>query len=322
MVVRSIYKNISACFLGHAGNRGRNPTFVSMQALAFYLAYPFIWLLSALPFGILYTISDGLYSLLRITRYRHEVIRQNLTRSFPGKTPDEIEILVQRYYRYLCDLILEILKTRTMSEKESMKRCVFHRADWLDSLYEQKRSIIILMGHYGNWEWAGPSFTLNNRHQLVVIYLPLSNPHFDNLMVGTRTRFGTRITPVSQTFRAMAQNRNLLTATAFIADQAAPLDNNHWMTFLHQDTSVFTGPAKVAIRFNYPIVYINVMPSKRGYYDAYPELLFEHPNLHTEAEIADAFMHRLEQEILLNPVPWLWSHKRWKHVRQPEGAGK
>jgi len=34
------------------------------------------------------------------------------------------------------------------------------------------------MGHYGNWEWAGPSFTLNTKYQLVVIYRPLSNPVF------------------------------------------------------------------------------------------------------------------------------------------------
>ncbi len=286
-----------------------------MKALAFYLAYPFIYLITSLPFGIMYTLSDGLYYLLRWTGYRHEVIRMNLQNSFPEKNAEEIEKLVQEYYHYLCDLTLEILKTRTMTERDSLKHCVFHRAEWLDQLYEQKRSVILLMGHYGNWEWTGPSFTLNNRHQLVVIYLPLSNPHFDGMMVRTRTRFGTRITQASQTFRAMAQNRGTLTATAFIADQAAPLESNHWMTFLNQDTSVFTGPAKVAIKFNYPIVYINIKRSKRGYYDAYPELLFENPNLHTEPEICEAFMHRLEREIQLDPVPWLWSHRRWKHIR-------
>ena len=227
----------------------------------------------------------------------------------------EIEMLVQQYYRYLCDLILEILKTRTMTEEEARERCIFHRAEWLDSLFDQNRSIIILMGHYGNWEWSGPSFTLNNRHQLVVIYLPLSNPYFDKMMVSMRTKFGTRITPANQTFRAMAVNREAATATAFIADQAAPLDNNHWMTFLNQDTSVFTGQAKVAIKFNYPIVYLNVKRSRRGYYDAYLELLFEQPKNNTEDEICETFMKRLEKEIAIDPVIWLWSHRRWKHVR-------
>lgn len=290
-----------------------------MQALLFYLSYPFIYLFTALPFGVLYALSDGLYILLRLTGYRKAVIRQNLERSFPGKNPGEIESLVQQYYRYLCDLTLEILKTRTMTEHDSQKHCVFHKAEWLDRLYEEKRSVIIMMGHYGNWEWAGPSFTLNNRHQLVVIYLPLSNPYFDKMLVSTRTRFGTRIAPASQTFRAMAMNRDKITATAFIADQAAPLDNNHWMTFLNQDTSVFTGPAKIASKFNYPIIYIHVKRSKRGYYDVYPELLFSDPNLHSEAEICETYMRRLEKEIQTDPVTWLWSHRRWKHVRSGQG---
>jgi KDO2-lipid IV(A) lauroyltransferase len=292
-----------------------------MQALGYYLTYPFIYLITALPFGLLYRVSDGLYYLLRMTRYRREVIFQNLQRSFPEKNVAEIETLVQQYYRYLCDLTLEILKTRTMTEQDSQKHCVFHPAPWLDQLYHEKRSIIILMGHYGNWEWAGPSFTLNNRHQLVVIYLPLSNPYFDKMMVRTRTRFGTRIAPASQTFRAMAMNREQMTATAFIADQAAPVSNNYWMTFLNQDTSVFTGPAKVATKLNYPIIYIHVKRTARGYYDVYPELLFNNPSQHSEGEICEVYMRRLEKDIQADPVAWLWSHRRWKHVRQQPVQG-
>jgi KDO2-lipid IV(A) lauroyltransferase len=252
---------------------------------------------------------------MRLTGYRKEVIRQNLERAFPERNPKEIESLLRQYYCYLCDLTLEILKTRTMTEKDSQKHCVFHKEDWLDKLYQEKRSIIILMGHYGNWEWAGPSFTLNNRHQLNVIYHPLTNPYFDRMMVRTRTRFGTQITPASQTFRAMTMNRDKITATAFIADQSARPESSHWLTFLNQDTSVFIGPAKMGIRFNYPIIYIHVKRSKRGYYDVYPELLFENPNLHTEAEICEVYMKRLELEIKSDPVPWLWSHRRWKHTR-------
>lgn len=298
------------------GNNGVKGYFCAMQVLVYYLALPFIVLISSLPFGVLYRLSDGLYFLLRLTGYREEVILQNLQRSFPEKRPEEINKLVQEYYRYLCDLMVEIFKTRTMDEKMSQERCKFHGGEWLDRLYEERRSLIIMMGHYGNWEWAGPSVTLNTRHQLVVIYLPLSNPYFDKMMQMTRTRFGTRIMPAHLTFRAIAQQKNEVTATAFIADQAAPLDNNHWMTFLNQDTSVFTGPAKLAIKLNYPIVYINVKRAKRGFYDVYLDLLFENPKAHTVAEICETFMRRLEKEIHLDPVPWLWSHKRWKHVRQ------
>ena len=289
-----------------------------MQAFFFYLAYPFIYLIAILPFNALYRVSDFLYHILRITGYRKDVVVNNLRNSFPEKNPAEIEVLCKKYYQYLCDLILETLKTLKMTEQEAREHCHFHSPEWLDRLYREKRSIILVMGHYGNWELAGPSFTLNTKFQLVVIYRPLSNTYFERMMVGMRTNFGTRITPVNQTLRDMVANRGTITATAFIADQAAPQDKAYWTTFLNQDTPVFTGPEKLAVKFNYPVVYINMRRLRRGYYEVTPELLFEHPQQTSPNEISEGFMKRLENEIMIDPSVWLWSHRRWKHTRNQE----
>ena len=287
-----------------------------MQAIVYYLIYPFIYLIACLPLGALYKVSDILYHLLRLTGYRKEIVLQNLLNSFPGKDAAEIETLSRSYYRYLCDLILETLKTLTMTEAEARSSCVFHKAEWLEKLYKEKQSIIMVLGHYGNWEWAGPSFTLNTPYQLVVIYRPLTNTYFDKMMVRTRTKFGTLITPVNQTLRDMVAHRVDVRATTFIADQAAPQDKAYWTTFLNQETGVFTGPEKLAVKFNYPVVYINVKRARRGLYDVSLELLFANPRETKEGEISEAFMRRLEREILLDPTVWLWSHRRWKHARK------
>ncbi|TAE17107.1 MAG: lipid A biosynthesis acyltransferase [Bacteroidetes bacterium] len=286
-----------------------------MQAVVYYAIFPFLYLLASLPFGALYVVSDGLYRLLLLTGYRKKVVMENLRNSFPTKTEAEIKQIYRAYYRYLCDLVLETLKTMRMTEKQARQRCVFHKADWLDKLHAEGKSILIVMGHHGNWEWAGPSFTLNNPYQLVVIYRPLSHPYFERMTSQMRTKFGTRITPVNNTLRDMVANRSQVTATAFIADQTASPDNAYWTTFLNQDTAVFTGPEKLAKKFNYPVVYMNVRRPKRGYYEVTPELLFLNPKDTAEGEICETFTRRLEKEILLQPETWLWSHKRWKHKR-------
>jgi KDO2-lipid IV(A) lauroyltransferase len=286
-----------------------------MQALSFYLIYPLIYLVALTPFRILYLFSDLLFHILQMTGYRREVVLKNLKNSFPEKSDMALEVLCDNYYRYLCDLTLETLKTLRMSEKETRKRCLFHRAAWLDKLYEEKKSIMIVMGHYGNWEWAGPIFTLSTNYQLVVIYRPLSNKYFEKMMTRMRTRFGTQITPVDKTLRDIIANKDRITATAFIADQTATSRGGHWTTFLHQDTLVFTGPDKLARKFNYPVVYMKVARVKRGFYEVTPELLFEAPQDTSENEISEVFTKRLEQDIILNPVTWLWSHKRWKHKK-------
>lgn len=286
-----------------------------MQAITFYLVYPLIYALALMPFRLLYFVSDLLCLLLKASGYRRKIIIKNLRNSFPEKDEAAISELCDRYYRYLCDLTLETLKTLKMSERSAKKRCVFHNQPWLDKLYAERKSIMIVMGHHGNWEWAGPGFTLHTNHQLVVVYRPLSHPYFEKMMVRARTRFGTQITPVEKTLRTLVSNQDKVTATAFIADQVSMSSNAHWMTFLNQETAIFTGFEKLARKFNYPVVYMRITNVKRGYYEVTPELLFMNPKDTSENEIAETFMKTLEQDIIKDPVPWLWSHRRWKHVR-------
>lgn len=286
-----------------------------MQAFLFYLTYPLIYLIASLPFKGLYAFSDVLYYILKLSGYRQKVVLENLRNSFPNKSEKEIKEIAESFFRYLCDLILETLKTLKTTEKEAKERCYFHNPSWLDEMHKEKKSIIIVMGHYGNWEWAGPGFTLNSLYQLVVIYRPLSNKYFENMMVKMRTKFGTRITPVAQTLRDMVANRKQITATAFVADQTAFPETAYWTTFLNQDTAVFTGTEKLAVKFNYPVVYMNVIRKKRGYYEVFPELLFAEPTQTKEGEISECFTRRLEKEIIKDPSIWLWSHRRWKHKR-------
>src|SRR5690554_3645313 len=212
-----------------------------MQALLFYLTYPLIYIIASLPFGILYKISDFLFYIIKLTGYRKEVVLKNLRNSFPEKSPEEITAIYHAYFHYFCDLIVEATKTIKMTEKDARKHCTFNNTEWLDKLYQENKSILIVMGHYGNWEWAGPSFSLNSKFQLVVIYRPLANIYFERMASRMRTKFGTQIVPINQTLRAMVANRKKVTATALIADQTASPENAYWTTFLNQDTAVYTG---------------------------------------------------------------------------------
>lgn len=289
-----------------------------MQAVVFYIVYPFLYLIALLPFPLLYAFSDFACFFLRdVFGYRRQVIEGNMRNSFPEKTEKEIRVLANEYYRYLCDLILETLKTLTMSEKEAKERCAYDMPDWLKKYHEEGRNIIIVMGHYGNWEWGGPGFALHTPYQLVVIYRPLSNPYFERMMTRMRTKFNTRIVPVANVLRDMVASRKQVAATAFIADQTASPETAYWTTFLHQETAVFTGPEKIAKKFDYPVVYVHIEREKRGYYRIHTELLFEKPSQTEDNEILEAFTRKLEREIQHAPPYWLWSHKRWKHKRQP-----
>lgn len=286
-----------------------------MQALIYYLSYPLIFLIVNSPFWLLYILSDILYVFLfYIFGYRKKVVLKNLKASFPEKSEEEIKDICKKSFHYLCDLIVETLKTVGWNEKKAKSRVKMNNVELIDRLHAEGKSFIIVSGHYGNWEWAGPCFSLHCKHQLFVIYQPLSNPYFEKLFCYARTKFNTKIVPRKETLKSIIGNRKTISATALVADQApVPVKNALWMNFLNQPTAVFNGPEKIAKKMDYPVVYMDTKRVKRGYYELTPTLLYEFPKETVETEITIGFNKRLEESILKQPETWLWSHKRWKH---------
>ncbi len=289
-----------------------------LQGLLYYVSLPFIYLLSAIPFPLLYLLSDGVYILMyHLIRYRRGVVRLNLVRSFPEKTQKEIREIESRFYRYFCDLFLETFKTLTISKKSMVKHCSFQPETQaiFDQLAVENQSFMVVMGHFGNWEWGGNTFSICCRHQLYVIYHPLSNKYFNGLVYRMRTRFGTRLIAMKDTLRDMLNNRSALTATAFIADQSPLPDRAYWMSFLNQDTPIFLGIEKIALKIRYPIVYITIRRVKRGYYTVFAERIELPLSLQRSGTITEIHTRRLESDIRSQPENWLWTHRRWKHQR-------
>ncbi len=287
-----------------------------MSAVAYYILYPFLFLLSLLPFRVLYIISDFLYFVIyTLAGYRKKVVYQNLKNSFPEKSDAEIDTIAKKFYRFFCDLILETIKTLTINERSLRKHISFDDTSLFEKYAAQNQSVIIVMGHLGNWELGGARFAIEPHHRLYVIYHPLSNKYFNNLIVHMRTRLGNRLYAMSEVLRGMVRDRGELTATAFIADQTPQPNGAYWTTFLNQDTPVFTGTEKIAQKFKYPVIYLSIKRQKRGQYVMECELLVEKPENTSENQISEMHTQRLEKDIIENPEIWLWTHRRWKHKR-------
>ncbi len=255
--------------------------------------------------------------MYRVAGYRKEVVFQNLRNSFPEKSEKEIEQIARRFYSHLCDLFLETFKTLTISRNSMLGHCSMtpRALKLMNDFAARNKNIVLVMGHFGNWEWGGNTFSILCKQQLYVIYHPLRNQYFNGLISGMRMRFGSKLIAMKETFRVMAAQRKELNATAFIADQSPPPETAYWTTFLNQDTPVFWGTEKVSKKLDYPVVYINLIKKQRGIYELDAELLVPEPKTTGEGEILELFTRRLEKDIQAHPDIWLWSHRRWKHKR-------
>ncbi|HXH18887.1 MAG TPA: lysophospholipid acyltransferase family protein [Chitinophagales bacterium] len=290
-----------------------------ISGIGFYAVMAFVYPLSLLPLSMLYFLSDIFcFFVFYVANYRKKIVLANLRNSFPEKTEAEIRKIAKRFYRNLCDLIVENIKLVNISPQEAKKRCVLKNRELLDDYFRQGKSVIAAIGHCGNWELAGLAASLAVKHHCIAFYRTLKNPFFDSFAKKMRAKFGMELLPHTQARKMLRQESFQPNLYIFITDQTPSNEfTSYWLTFLNQDTPVYKGTEKVAKLTGLPVVFGDIQRLKRGYYSIDVSLLTDNPALTREGEITELHTQALEQAIIRHPDNWLWTHRRWKR-KKPE----
>ena len=275
----------------------------------------FIYLCSLFPFWVLYALSDLLYYILYyIIRYRREVVATNLKKSFPDKSQTQQTEIEKKFYRFLADLIVENIKMTSMSIKESKKRLTILNEEVVLDYLKKRQPVILVTGHYANWEWGIHALSLMSSYPSLIVYKPLTNKAFERVYNRIRGRFGAFMVPMKQTLRKILEFQNQPHTSVFLADQTPQRrESKHFVSFLNQPTLMYLGIEKIAKKINCPVIYCHIDRVRRGYYTCEFTTLIERPVDCPDNQITDAHSLFLEKIIQKKPELWLWSHKRWKH---------
>ncbi|MBM3401311.1 MAG: lysophospholipid acyltransferase family protein [Bacteroidetes bacterium] len=285
-----------------------------MNRVTFGITAFILYLVSLFPFFVLYFLSDILYFFLYyIIKYRRKVVLINLLNSFPGKSKLDIEKIEKRFYHYLADLILETVKSISISAGEIKKRFVIKNPEVLKNYLQNGQSIIAVTGHYGNWEWGSLAIGLELKEKVLVVYKPLSNKRFEGLMNSMRSRFGSVMVPMKQTLKRVLEHKNEPNILILVGDQTPTREESQYFTtFLNQQTAVYLGVEKIAQMLDHPIIYVSINRIKRGYYECIIKSLIDKPGQMDKHVITETHLKELEKTIRNKPEYWLWSHIRWK----------
>ena len=269
------------------------------------------------PYPILYGISNFFYYLIYyVVGYRKKVVFKNLKNSFPEKTDAELTVIMKKFFRHFCDLVVESVKNFSIQDKEASRRLVSVNLEVMNRYAEKGQSVILCGGHYANWElWAvaGPQ---QLKHQVVAIYKKLRNDYFDQKMRDSRGKFGLHLVRTLDTGEYFKSNHDKNIAMVFGFDQSPSNPKKCiWINFMGQETGALFGAEKYAKDYNLPIIYGEARKIKRGHYEMRYELITETPGDYAHGELTQILHTRLEKDIRKTPEYWLWSHKRWKHKR-------
>jgi Kdo2-lipid IVA lauroyltransferase/acyltransferase len=279
----------------------------------YYIVYPLLYLVSLLPFFVLYGISDFFAFLLyHVIKYRRAVVMSNLAIAFPEKTNEERIIIAKKFYQYFTDTMIESLKFISISKKQLLKRSS-GSFEIINELIDKGYNINLMAGHQFNWEYANLLYAINLKIPFVGIYMPIKNKSFNKIFYDFRCRYGTILISATDFKNKMHDvfKRQYMLALAADQNPGSPA-SGYWLNFFGRPVPFVTGPEKGAVKNNAAVVYVGFKKIKRGYYHFTTTLLAEQSAGTKTGELTCLYRDILEKTILEDPANYLWSHRRFK----------
>ena len=249
-----------------------------------------------------------------IVGYRKSIVSANLSLVFPNKSLTERNAIMVKFYRHMCDMFLEMVKTFDLSKEDIKERYKVLNIEVLQEI-EKSKSILIVCSHYANWEW---NVSINNyvNSKGYAVYQKIGNKYFDQLIKKMRAKWNTTPITQSETVKVVVRNEQMgIKATyGMVSDQSPQVHRaQYWSEFMGIKVPIYNGAETLARKLDLAVVFLKVSKVKRGYYSA--EFIPITLSGKTTAPnfITDRFLRETENQIRERPQYYLWTHKRWKH---------
>jgi KDO2-lipid IV(A) lauroyltransferase len=277
---------------------------------------------SRLSLGALYAFSTVLYLLaFYVVRHRHRVIREQIEKVFPDKSATERQAIHKQFLRNFCDVMVEVLKSVSMSESDMRARVQIVNMEAVRQHLDAAQSVMFVTSHLGNWEWLLHGVTLQLGYPVDAAYKPLHDQWAERLMLSIRSRFGARLVPAKELLADFLRRRGVVRAVAVNADQApVSTDKRYWTQFLGQDTAFYIGAEQIARATRLPIVYASMRRLRRGYYEVQLKPLWDGREETPPNTVTERYARACERDVLKSPADWLWSYRRWRLKKPLYGA--
>lgn len=265
-----------------------------------------------------YALTPVLYFLLaKLWRYRRKVIDGNIQRVFPSYTTREVADLRKRFYRQFSNTLVEVF-FGFVNPSLVPGFVHFEGVKHIQRSLDAGRHVIAVAGHFYNWEWLGIACPNVVKAPVYGVYKKLNNPYFEKELITVRRGFGLDLIQVSEASAVIENLAKQGQPAVFIlvADQAPNyVPAATWVEFFGRSLPFYAGVQRLSEKHGMDVVYASIRRPARGSYVAEIE-----PMKPLEGSYVSAFARRLEASILESAEGWLWSHKRWKHVKDDSQA--
>ena len=251
----------------------------------------------------------GIYRLL--SRYRL-VAHRNLARFFSDVSLPERERMARAVFRHFGQWAMEFVKLPQLGRDEIDALTTVIGEEHLRSALARGKGVLLITGHFGNWEFLGRWLAIHG-YTLSVVARRANNPAADRLLVSTREGNGAQVLARGNSVKGILQSLKRGEIVALLPDQNAA---DVIVPFLGVPTGTVEGPAVLHLRTGAPLLFSWCTRTASGGFRICFEPAFEADSTGNQrADVATIMAEvnaRLGAVIREQPTQWLWLHDRWK----------
>ncbi len=255
--------------------------------------------------------------ILRSADYKRKIITfNNIAESMPEKSTSEINQIVKESYNNLGTTLVELLAFPSFSDADFRKYIEFENFELVNEVYNRGKGMILLSGHYGNWELLAFCVSKFSSIPMTVIVKPQKNKIADKYVNEYRSLGGNKMISMYNATRSLLSVIRSKECMGLLADQSANESTDIFVDFFGRPALTFTAPAALALRFDVPIIIgFAVRQSDCTYKVMVQEIKFDDLKNDENGvkELTQRHVKILENAIREHPHLWSWQHRRWKH---------
>jgi Kdo2-lipid IVA lauroyltransferase/acyltransferase len=295
-----------------------------LDYLVYLVLRLFVCIIQALPLEMALSFARLLARLAyRVDRRHRQAALDNLGHAF-GNEMNEMQRdrTVRSVYSHFCQLLVEIMFLPRRMRLHNWRRFISLKGQrlFVDYLLSG-RPLLIVTGHFGNWEMAGYTLGLLG-FRTHAVARPLDNPYLDDFLRSFREKTGQRLLAKKGDFDQMQEILAAGGILATLADQDAG-QRGLFVDFFGRPASTHKAIALLALEYSVPII---VSLARNVGQPLCYEMATEEVILPEDYQgrsdavraISQRFTTALERGIRQAPEQYFWLHRRWKH--QPARA--
>lgn len=260
--------------------------------------------------------------IYRFLPYRRKVIMSNIDQVYQNQlSVEQKQRLAQSYYSHLAKSIKEAFQLRFMSEDNLRNQVEIRGYESMLNIQAQQKGVLVLTGHFGNWEFAPIGGVLNFKQfqgQFHFIRRTIGFKSLEKVLFGRYYKAGLNVIPKKNSLDKVCQALDNNHAVIFVLDQHASLVNRDGIAveFFGKKAGTYRSLATLSRHTGVPVIPAAGyrLPNGKHVLEFFDPIPWQDHSSTQESLYQNtlAYNQALERIILKHPEQWNWIHKRWK----------